>query len=738
MGIPPSDVAGGCHSPQPVRHDSSELRHVARLLQACEPCLLLLADAAGGVVAADDLGTGAGQDAARPLAVDLVGRLGATETCSFEVTGATGPRLGFGVRLADDAQGAILGGLLSGGEPSRKRLDGIWGPLMVCGTLAWMVNRCRLDESGSRVQAQQLRAEHDALQTSHRDAIAAAVAERDQRLREQRDHMAQIQAVLMTAADGIITVNETGEIESFNEAARWMFGYSAAEVMGRNVSMLMPPPHCHRHAEYLAHYVRTGKAGFIGYGREVTGQRKDGSTFPLELSVSEVLVGGRRKFTAIARDISERKKAEAELKRLHLQNEMILNSAAEGIFGLDRSGRTMFVNPAAARMLGCEPADLIGRRPHAVIHHTKRSGKPYPPAECPIAGTLREGTTLRVDNEVFWRRDGTSFPAEYASTPMRDKGEIVGAVVTFSDITQRKLLERQLAQAQKLESIGQLAAGIAHEINTPTQYIGDNVRFLDDAFRDLSRVWVKCNQLCRTVDEGGVPEGPQAEVVEDVVTAFKQADLEFLVEEIPKAIGQSLEGVERVARIVRSMKVFSHPGSEEMQAIDLNQAIRSTLTVSRNEWKYVAEAVTDLAPNLPMVTCLPAECNQVLLNLVINAAHAISEKLGEGSTEKGIIRISTRRDEDHVEIRLEDTGTGIAPQFRAKVFDPFFTTKALGRGTGQGLAIAYSVVVEKHGGTIHFETEVGKGTTFIIRLPINQRQASSRDVWIEEADPVCR
>ena len=293
-------------------------------------------------------------------------------------------------------------------------------------------------------------------------------------------------------------------------------------------------------------------------------------------------------------------------------------------------------------------------------------------------------------------------------------------------------MEKELVRLQRLEAIGQLAAGIAHEINTPTQYIGDNTRFLEDAFRDLGKLLAECSRLRQVLSSGG----DMADVVADLAAAALQADTEYLTEEIPKAIRQSLEGVARVAKIVRSMKEFSHPGGEEMQALDLNRAIESTLTVSRNEWKYVADVATHLDPLLPMVTCLPSEFNQVILNLIVNAAHAIADKVGNSPEQRGLITISTRRDGDWVEIRIEDTGTGIPQAIQSKVFDPFFTTKEVGRGTGQGLAIAHAVVTEKHGGTIRFETEVGQGTTFVVRLPVHQELSPSGGGTLEETTSV--
>jgi signal transduction histidine kinase len=184
--------------------------------------------------------------------------------------------------------------------------------------------------------------------------------------------------------------------------------------------------------------------------------------------------------------------------------------------------------------------------------------------------------------------------------------------------------------------------------------------------------------------------------------------------------------VQRVSKIVGAMKEFSHPGTGEKTAVDLNRAIESTLTVATNEWKYVAEVATDLDAALPPVVCLPGEFNQVILNMVVNASHAIGDVVGDGGKGKGTITVSTRHDGDDVEIRIRDSGTGMPEHIRARIFDPFFTTKGVGRGTGQGLAIAHSVIVDKHGGTIQVESEVGKGTTFILRLPIQPAVAERR------------
>jgi signal transduction histidine kinase len=279
-----------------------------------------------------------------------------------------------------------------------------------------------------------------------------------------------------------------------------------------------------------------------------------------------------------------------------------------------------------------------------------------------------------------------------------------------------------LLQAQKLESVGQLAAGIAHEINTPVQYIGDNVRFLRDTFEELMGLHRPCLRLLDAARSHTV----SAEVLNEVEAAIGRVDVEYVLEEIPKAIAQTLEGISRVAGLVGAMKEFSHPGTGKKVLLDLNRAIESTVTVTRNEWKYVADMNLNLDASLPMVRCLPGEFNQVILNMIINASHAIADVVAEGDAAKGLISIETRSLGDAVEIRIQDTGGGIPETVRTRIFDPFFTTKEIGKGTGQGLAIARSVIVDKHQGSIDVETESGRGTTFVIRLPCEAAQASSQ------------
>jgi signal transduction histidine kinase len=275
------------------------------------------------------------------------------------------------------------------------------------------------------------------------------------------------------------------------------------------------------------------------------------------------------------------------------------------------------------------------------------------------------------------------------------------------------ILETQLLQAQKLESIGQLAADVAHELNTPIQYVGDNCRFLDDSFQGIKQILEHYNDLLVAVKaDKSVPE--TIEAIEQLSTTL---DLEFLASEIPNAIEQSIDGVDRVAQIVRAMKEFSHPGSKEKAPIDLNRAIESTLIVCRNEYKYVAHLETDFDPTLPLVYCLAGEINQVILNLVVNASHAIKEARPNGG---GLIKVSTHLAGEFAEVHVRDNGPGIPETIRGRIFEPFFTTKDVGKGSGQGLALARNVAVNKHGGSLTFETEMNEGTVFMLRIPVGR------------------
>jgi len=421
----------------------------------------------------------------------------------------------------------------------------------------------------------------------------------------------------------------------------------------------------------------------------------------------------------VGHDISARKKMEMALREAEQNYRGIFDKAVFGIFQSTKDGRFLSVNPSMAFSLGYNSSEEL------IASITDISQQFFVSPKRGVEFMLvmdKVGGVKNFECEVYCK-DGCKIWLTMSIRAIRQNGEVVRYEGMCEDITERIVLREQLLQAQKLESVGQLAAGIAHEINTPTQYIGDNVRFLKDAFQDMGSLLTNYNKLLLAVKENTL----SPETVKEISAAIEQTDAAYLLDEIPKAIDQTLEGVSRVAMLVNAMKEFSHPGTKEKLPLDLNRAIQSTITVSRNEWKYVAEMETEFDPSLPLIPCLPGEFNQVILNLIVNAAHAIADVAQKGGPAIGKIKVQTLNSPEWAEVRIQDTGTGIPEKVRNRIFDPFFTTKAIGKGTGQGLAIAHSVIVDKHGGSIHFETEEGKGTTFIVRLPFNSKSTKTKE-----------
>jgi PAS domain S-box-containing protein len=401
---------------------------------------------------------------------------------------------------------------------------------------------------------------------------------------------------------------------------------------------------------------------------------------------------------------------ENALREAELKYRGIFDKAIVGIYQSTPEGRFLSVNPSMAFTLGYRSPEEM------VASITDISDQLFVSPKRGVEFMLvmdKVGGVKNFECEVYCK-DGSKIWLTMSIRAIRQNGVVVRYEGMCEDCTERNLLREQLLQAQKLESVGQLAAGIAHEINTPTQYIGDNVRFLKDAFVDLTSLLASYQHYFLDSQINSL----SPKMIQEVEEAVKNADSDYLLEEIPKAIDQTLEGISRVTALVSAMKEFSHPGTKEKILLDVNHAIGSTITVARNEWKYVADLETDFDLSLPLILCLPGEFNQAILNLIVNAAHAIADVIQkDGGPEKGKIFVQTRCFPDGAEIRVKDTGSGIPEGIRDRIFDPFFTTKEIGKGTGQGLAIARSVIVDKHGGSLHFETEEGKGTTFIIRLP---------------------
>ena len=302
-------------------------------------------------------------------------------------------------------------------------------------------------------------------------------------------------------------------------------------------------------------------------------------------------------------------------------------------------------------------------------------------------------------------------------------GSALRAAGVLIDISEGKSLEETLLHSQKLEAIGRLAAGVAHELNTPLQYVSHNVTFLKEASTNVYPLLAVCRDVAKAFDDGTVPRSLQTTFRE----ALGEADASYFAEEVPKAIQESLSGLRSVSDIVLAMKEFSHPGTTKKTSTDLNRSIEAAIAVSKNEWKSFCDIVTDFAPDLPLVPLHANEFRRAILNLVINATHAIADAREDEADPKGTIAVGTRLEDRSVRIWIKDTGTGIHADVRNRVFEPFFTTKSVGRGTGQGLSMVHATIVGQHGGEVWFDTELGAGTTFYIRLPLQPvREAASR------------
>ena len=552
--------------------------------------------------------------------------------------------------------------------------------------------------------------------------IGVDITERKQQdfaLRESED---RYRSIVNTAQEGIWLIDAHARTVFVNQRMSDMLGYRLDEMVGKDIFAFMD-----EEAAKTATVNMDRRRAGISESHDFRLRRQDGSDLWTMMATNPV-IGDDGTFhgaLALVTDVTARKASEAKLEAAHAENELILATITTALIGLDINERISRWNAAAERIFGLSGDHVLGKK-------LGECGLALDWGELYLAMNtcLNESKSVDLLGIAYQRpdgRDGTLDMSVVSSWSLHGDGaEGLGMILMAIDTTARKQEEIHRQQSQKMESIGQLAAGVAHEINTPIQFIGDNLRFLSDTFRDLSAVLAAHGHLLESVRSGHLT----ASFVAAVDDATKRADVVYLTEEIPKAITQSLEGITRVTEIVRAMKEFSHPDQGEKKSVDLNKAITTTLIVARNEYKYVADLVTEFADDLPTVPCIVGEFNQVVLNLVVNAAHAISDVIAKSSDQssgqlsgKGTITVTTRRMEDHAEIRIRDSGTGIPESARGKIFDPFFTTKRVGKGTGQGLYIAHAVVVKKHGGTLTFETEIGKGTTFIIRLPLSARSA---------------
>ena len=623
--------------------------------------------------------------------------------------------------------------------------------LVLCASIGlYMMRKIIATESQMRNEVQRHIETQKALEI-HRQHLEEEVEKEVEKYR--RIDAAHNKSKEMAYATGRILEDSLNEIYIFdavtlkffqvNKAARDNSGYSMSEL--RDLTPLDLSPKLQRtDFRELIKPLLNAKEKLV----HTTGRiyRQDKTSYPVEIHLQLVMMDSSPVIVAMVLDITERMQIEEGMKQaqneLEYQKKAMDEHAIVSVLCKDECLQS--VNQKFIDISGFSRDELIGGNVFIGA-----AGEQTEEFYAEMSAQLQSGEVWHGEL-CNSRADGKPYWTKTTITPFFDiKGRIEKFISISTDFTAQKLAEQELRaktleveqahreladshsqalQSEKLASVGQLAAGIAHEINTPIQFVGDNTRFLQEAFEDMAELIALYQSHCTAFLDGKA----ERETAETAMHKSDEIDIEYLIEEAPNAINQSLEGIERVTTIVRSMKDFSHPGSNQKELININDAIESTMTVCRNEWKYDAELITDFDPTLTAVPCYVGEFNQVILNIIVNAAHAIHDERGN-SEKLGTINIATRQQDEFAEIRIQDDGAGMPEDVRKRIFEPFYTTKGVGKGSGQGLAIAYSVIVDKHHGTIDVDSEPGKGTTFTIRLSMI---TSNKSEAINETDEV--
>jgi len=549
------------------------------------------------------------------------------------------------------------------------------------------------------------------------------VRHREQAEAEVRRQHDRIRDYLNIANTILLVIDRDERVSLLNRKGCEVLGYAEGELIGRDWFDCCVPE-IHRadrrrvmyrifHQEAMTEYhegpvvTRLGQLRLIAWHnavlRDETGQ------------VTAILSSGE--------DVTEQRRTQHALEVSEARLRVITDSAPSAIVMVDSHRKVTFWSPAAERIFGYRDDEVLGRDLYGMLTPPESHEAAARRFSDFLHGSL-ESTLSKVIEIEALHKDGRRLPVEVAVSSLHIDGQWC-AVALMSDISQRKRLEAELAESQKLEAIGRLASGLAHEINTPVQYTVNNLRFLEEGFGPLLATAGALRTVIDAARAGTVP-GP---VLEQAEASLELADPEFLAAEVPQAITQSMTGVDAVATIVSAMREFAGSMTQDKQAADLNQVIQNTLTISHSQWKDVAQVSTHLDSTLPMAPLHRNQFGQVMLQLLQNATQAIVQA---GHGPMGHIAVSTQRDGDWVEIRVRDSGCGIPEAIRSKVFEPFFTTRGVGKGTGQGLSLVRSIVVDMHGGSIRFETEVGVGTTFIVRLPLGEPETADDETAREE------
>lgn len=564
---------------------------------------------------------------------------------------------------------------------------------------------------------------------------------RERELRRSNDHALMLGMVASRTAEAVCILDARGGIVWVNEGFTRTMDASAESTIGLPAFRVLAESGASRAAvEAIEEGVRRGSGCRLETPIGLSASERRWAR--LELAPVDDPEFGRR-FVLVQVDLTEMKQTTMRLHRTETEMRRVFHSVPGLVLAvtpdervLHRTGSLEPGRPGGAGRSAAGPASgaasVAAPAPAPVTLAEVAAGWDLDRIRAGIAEVRTTGRDWREPELTARSAAGADVVLDVSASIVGgddDRGPATAEVLlVVHDVTDRVNLAEQLERARRLESIGQLAAGIAHEINTPAQFVTDNLRFALDTLPDLDAV-LEAAVACRAEhDVSPTTEAvPSPDTRAALATALDAADLEFVREEVPAALEQAIEGMDRIASIVSSMKEFSHPGERQLRSSEVNRVIESSCQVCRNEWKYVAELDLQLDPAAGTTACVPGEIGQVVLNLVVNAAHAIADRLAaereaggsedDGTIGRGFIGVATRDAGDEVEILVRDNGTGMDEATRRRIFDPFFTTKQVGVGTGQGLALVHGIVVDRYHGRIEVQSTPGQGTLFRIVLP---------------------
>ena len=498
-------------------------------------------------------------------------------------------------------------------------------------------------------------------------------------------------------ADGVVMADDQGLLRYANPAAETMFGYGDGELVGAPMERLIPPRY---RPDHQAAVERFGETGISPRGRkviQVEGLRKDGTAVPIDCSICVSRIGGSPVYTAVLRDISDRMRSEAALRRSEESFRNLIERLPDAV-GVHRHGRLVYVNPTLYRALGYDPTDpadsLVGKPVLDILHPDSRGVV----AER-IRIMLATGEQVPPCEETYIRKDGSLIDAEVVALPLIYDGE--PAIVAIArDITERRQIVARTMQMDRMIAIGTLAAGVGHEINNPLTFVVANIGFAIERL-DADRALIEraVNLAHRTAGSGG----------EHDAGAFSAAAA--CLSDLHEVLEGAREGASRVRDIVRELKSFSRTSDEHQTRVDVTAALDSAINMAFSEIRHRARLVRSYGDTPPVLANESRLC-QVFLNLLVNAAHSIPE----GASDSNEIRVNTRLDGERIVVEVADSGKGIEPENLGRIFEPFFSTKPVGLGTGLGLSICRQTV-DDLGGEILVESVVGQGTTFRVVLP---------------------